>query len=218
MAIVTFDTGVKQIRGKSGNITFAQTKFGIEYKSNPIRTQPPSAAQLAQQARVKRAAAAFKQLTAPQNLAWQTYAQSRLVKTKSGAHVAPSAYAAFTGLYTKFVQVNPSGTPPTVPPASEFAGDNVVVTVTANDGTITFTANKANATSVTTELLLQPLKNVFRKPTANYASKGFFTFATGTLSKTLTVTPGAYAVAIRFVSTATGQEVDKVLLGTVNTA
>lgn len=59
MAIVTFDSGVKQIRGKSGNINYAQTKYGIQYKTNPIRTKPQSPAQLAQQARIKRAAAAF---------------------------------------------------------------------------------------------------------------------------------------------------------------
>ncbi len=218
MAVVTFDTGVKQIRGKSGNINFAQTKYGIQYKSNPVRTKPQSSAQLAQQARIKKAAAAFGSLTSAQNAAWQTYAQNHLVKSKNGEDVAPSAYAAFAGLYTKFIQVNPNGTFPASPPSVPFGGDSVVMSATGVDGVITFTASKANTAGVTTELLIQPLRNVFRKPTPNYTSKGFFTFVTGTLTKTLTVPAGAYSVAIRFVNSATGQEVSKVVLGSVNTA
>ena len=218
MAIVTFDTGVKQIRGKSGNINFAKTKYGVEYKSNPTRTKPQSPAQIAQQTRMKKAAAAYGVLTAAQNAAWQTYAQNHLVKSKNGEDVAPSAYAAFAGLYTKFIQINPNGTFPAAPPSLPFGGDSVVMTATGVDGVITFTASKANTAGVTTELLIQPLRNIFRKPTANYVSKGFFTFVTGTLTKTLTVTPGAYSVAIRFVNSATGQEVGKVVLASVNTA
>ncbi len=214
MAIVTFDSGVKQIRGKSGNINFAQTKYGIEYKSNPIRVKPQSPAQLAQQARLKRAAGAYGALTSAQNALWQTYSKSIFVNSNNGEDVNPSAYAAFVGLFSKFVQVTPAGTFPAAPPSAVFGGDSVTVTATGVDGVITFTASKANAANVTTELLIQPLRNIFRKPTPNYTSKGFFTFITGTL----TVPAGAYSVAIRFVNSATGQEVGKVVLATVNTA
>ncbi len=218
MAVVTFDTGVKQIRGKSGNINFAKTKYGVEYKSNPVRTKPQSAAQLAQQTRLKKAAATFATLTGAQNTAWQTYAQNHPITTKNGDNAIQSAYSAFAGLFTKFIQVNPLGTFPTAPPSVAFGGDAVTVTVAATTGKISFTANKANAVNVTTELLLQPLKNIYRKPTNNYPSLGFFPFTSGGLTTSLTVTPGAYSVAIRFVNSATGQQVDKVVLGSFNAA
>jgi len=173
---------------------------------------------LAQQARLKRAAGAYGALTPAQNAAWQTYSKSVFVNSNNGEDVNPSAYAAFVGLFSKFVQVNPAGTFPANPPALPFGGDNVTVTVTRVDGKITFTADKANAANVTTELLIQPLRNIFRKPTPNYTSKAFFTFVTGALSKVLNVPVGAYSVAIRFVNSATGQEVGKVVLASVNTA
>jgi hypothetical protein len=214
--LVTFNNNIVAMRGKSGKSNFAKTEYGTEYKANPIRKTPQTAAQIAQQNRLKKAAAAFHTLTAAQNTAWQNYANTVFITQKGGAKVHPSAYSAYSGLYTKFIQIAPNGTPPVLPPSAEFEGDTVNVTASAVDGVITFTANKANATSVTTELLIQPLANMFRKPRPTYVSKGFFTFVTGTLTKTLTVPPGAYSVAIRFVNSATGQQVDHVVLGTVN--
>ena len=216
MAIMTFAGNVRNVQGKSGKMNYSKTQYGIEYKENPIRTKPSTPAQLAQQARLKKASTAFAGLTAPQNAAWQTYAQTRFVKSKSGADVHPSAYSAFVGLYTKLLQVNPAGTPPSTPPATEFAGDTVTVTIAGASGRINFTGNKANATNVVTELLIQPLRNIYRKPTGNYPSKAFFPFASGGLTTSLLLPAGAYAVAIRFVNSATGQETDKILLGSVS--
>ena len=119
------------------------------------------------------------------------------------------------GLYTKFIQVNPTQTL-VIPPASPFTGDTITLTVAGGGGKITFTASAANSERVITELLLQPLANAYRKPqTGNYVSRGFFTFITGTLSRSLDVPPGAYAAAYRFVNAGTGQEVKRVTLGTV---
>ncbi len=64
--------------------------------------------------------------------------------------------------------------------------------------------------------MVQPLANVNRKPqTGGYTSHSFYAFAVEALSKTVVLTPGAYALAYRFVNSATGQEVALVPLTTV---
>ena len=215
MAIVKFNAAIEEFRGKSGGGNYARTPYGIEFKNNPTFTKPATAAQVAQRERVTRAGHAFRVLNATQNKAWQNWAATYYVKSKSGELVHPSAYAAFSGLYTKFIQVTPTGTL-TAPPSGPFAGDSITVTAAASSGRIIFTASGKNAEAVTTEFLLQPLANQFRKPqSGKYASRGFFAFPEGTLSSALEVPKGAYAVAYRFVNSATGQEVNKVTLGTV---
>jgi hypothetical protein len=49
------------------------------------------------------------------------------------------------------------------------------------------------------------LKSKNRKPGKAFTSAGFVAFASGSLSKDIAVTPGYYAVAYRFVNSATGQ-------------
>jgi hypothetical protein len=99
------------------------------------------------------------------------------------------------------------------PPATSFDGDAITITATASTGKVTFTASAANATNVVTEFLLQPLANVNRTPQKGaYRSKGFFHFATGTLSHDVTVQARYYAAAYRLVNSATGQETAPVYL------
>lgn len=58
--------------------------------------------------------------------------------------------------------------------------------------------------------------NSGRTPMPNaYRTKVHFKFASGSLSTTVPVAPGYYAVGYEFVSTATGQESPRVLLGKV---
>ena len=215
MAIVKFNAAIEEIRGKSGGANYARTQYGIEFRNNPTVKKPATPAQIAQRARVSHAGSAFRALTAAQNAAWQAYAATQSFRTRNGALVRPSAYSVFMGLYTKFVQVTPDGTL-TAPPTAPFVGDTITLTATGSNGKVTFTASAANAARVTTELLLQPLANVYRKPqSGSYAGRGFFTFATGSLSHAVETAPGAYAAAYRFVNSATGQEVSRVTLGTV---
>ena len=101
-------------------------------------------------------------------------------------------------------------------PAADFTGDSVTVTATSSAGRITYTANKANAESVKTELLLQPLRSAGRLPVEDgYRSKQFVAFATGSLSVTIEVPAGSYAPAYRFVNPRTGQEIALVALPVV---
>ena len=215
MALVKFNAAITSMQGKSGNANYAKTPYGIEFKNNPTRTKPQSPAQIAQQARVTKAGAAFRALNPTQNGAWQNYAKTYFVKSKTGELVHPSAYGAFFRLVTKLLQVNPAATL-TTPPTGPFAGDSITIGATATSGKITFTANAKNSEGVTTEFLIQPLANPFRKPQATaYSSRGFYTFVDSGLSRALELSKGPYAVGYRFVNTQTGQETSRVLLGTV---
>lgn len=217
MAIVKFNAAIDSMSGKSGGGNYARTPYGTEFKNNPAFHKPATPAQIAQRARVTKAGAAFRALTAAQNAEWQAYAYTRFVKSTNGAMVHPSAYAAYVGLYTKYLQVNPTGAALADPPAASFGGDSITLTMTGISGSIQFTASAKNTVGVTTEFLLQPLANLYRKPQSGaYVSHGFFAFPTTPLTRSVAVTPGVYAVAYRFVNAATGQEVAKAFLGVIN--
>lgn len=60
---------------------------------------------------------------------------------------------------------------------------------------------------------MQPLVSPTRKPIKGaYRTATFFTFTSGNLTKNVTVPPGYYAAAYRFVRTATGQDTPLVQL------
>lgn len=147
-------------------------------------------------------------MTSVQVLAWTNYANSITKKNPiSGHSYHPTAINEFVALAAKFLQVNPTGTIPLAPPTAAFAGDNILVTATPVANAIKFTASAANAKDVTTELLVQPLASKNRVPGKDaYRSKGFFAFAAGSLTTNVSLPPGNYAVAIRFVDSVTGQE------------
>ncbi len=90
------------------------------------------------------------------------------------------------------------------------------MTVAVVDSAMTFTGSKANAAGVKTELLLQKLASRARRTYAEKYRTSFVAFATGGLTTKVTAGAGYYAVAYRFVSTATGKETGIVPLGMVS--
>jgi hypothetical protein len=218
LALVTLNAAFEAFSGKTGNAVFANTKDGTVFKNRPKKNDPKTPAQLAQRARMKKASQLFEGFTAAQADLWNDYGKKQPARTtKAGEKVHPTGIQAFTKLAVKFLAVNPTGTVPTVPPLVEFAGDTVVVTAKNNSGKLEFVASKANASTVTTELLLQELPSAARKPRKNaYRSEQFVSFATGSLTATFTVAPGYYAPAFRFVNKQTGQELALVPLPVVH--
>ena len=198
----------EDLRGKSGTVVMSKSRSGLVVRPRVKSKNPRTPAQQAIRSYMSKAAATFKGLTTAQVAQWQAYAQTIVKHNPVNNHpYSPTAITAFTGLATKFLQNNPSGTIPVTPPASAFAGDTVVVTATAATGKVTFTGSKANLSGVTTEFLLQPLKSRNRTPNSRgYRSKAFGVFALGSLSFDVLVPSGYYAAAYRFVNTATGQE------------
>ena len=205
---------LQDLRGKAGNVVFQRSREGLIVKPRVKGTNPRTPAQVAVRANLTRASQAFEALNATQYLAWANYASTITRHNPiTGKSYTPLPINAFTELGAKFLQVNPAGTVPLTPPTAPFAGDSITITALAEPGKITFTASAANAANVTTEFLIQPLKTANRKPQANgYRSKGFFTFAVGTLSHQLVLPAGYYAAAYRFVQTQTGEATEPVYL------
>ncbi len=153
----------------------------------------------------------------PQLTVWRTYAAGLTFENKrTGDKYKPKANNVFIALATKLLQVTPAGTIPVTPPTVPFLGDGITLTVAAATGKMTFTASGKNATGITTEFLLQKLVSKARTPTKNaYRSKGFYVFPVTPLTYDVSAAAGWYAVAYRFVNTATGQESALITLGVV---
>lgn len=184
--------------------------------------QPNSPLQVAQQGRIKRGAQGWGNLTDAQRQDWTEKAAAFGIKTKSARRQKPTAMRPenwYTSLSAKFLACTPGGTVPANPPATKFQGDTATFTIEATTGAITVTASGANKTGVKTEILLQRLAAGYRKPTTNgYRSKAYVAFDQHNLSTTLSVTPGAYSVAVQFVNAATGETSGFQVLGSLTVA
>lgn len=198
--------GVKAWSGKGTNMVFGDYDHDVVGREYVIPNNPNTAPQEQVRASFTRSTQLFSTLPKAKVDAWNAYAGTFTTRTKSGRLRKKRGLNVFAALTTKYLLVNPGGTPPQDPPATPFSGDNPVVTATASTGKITFTANVPNANGVTTELLIQKLVNGNRKPGAAYKTAAYNTFTIGGLTKEVTVPPGYYAAAYRFVRTATGQQ------------
>jgi hypothetical protein len=198
---------LQNLRGKAGNSVFQGSRDGIVVRPRVQGTNPNTPAQQAVRAAFTLASQTYRGYTTEQVGAWELYATTQTKRNKvNGKSYSPTGIAVYIELSTKFLLATPGGTLPSTPPTTPFAGDSITVTATAGVGKVTFTATAANATGVTTELLLQPLKSANRKPQHNgYRSKAYFAFVSGTLTHDVPVPVGYYAAAYRFVKLATGQ-------------
>lgn len=214
MAFLRLGAFADSLSGKSGNTVFRKTKGGTVVSDHVIPDNPNTLAQQGVRNNFRRATTNFSTLSDAQVQAWNTFAGNFTHRTKGGKLRAKSGINVYAGLVSKMLQVNPSATMPTAPPSSAFTGDSITITAESETtGTVTFTASAANASGITTELLLQPLRNSHRHPQPQgYRTKAFFTFTSGTLTKNVTVPAGYYAAAYRFVKTSTGQETGLFLL------
>ena len=86
------------------------------------------------------------------------------------------------------------------------------------EGALRFLASGANAAGVVTEIMVEKLANVRRKPSGQYKSRGFVAFVEESLIFDLPVEAGSYACAVRFVERASGRATTVQALGTVTVA
>ena len=207
MAKAELSVLLQALSGKAGNVVFTKAKDGTHVRPHIKGTNPNTPAQQLIRENFTKASGIYRTFNTSQLQAWKNYAQFQTVSDAlDGSKSKPTAFNAFMKLACKFLQVDPDGTVPTTPPTTGFNGDNVDLTVTGGTGELTFTASAANASGVTTEILLQPLANANRKPQSGaYRHKLFHVFTTGNLSLDVTVPVGYYAAGYRFVKTATGQ-------------
>jgi hypothetical protein len=110
----------------------------------------------------------------------------------------------------------PDEGPPRWPPAAPFGGDAVVFEAGAVPGGLRWTADRANAPGVVTELLAAPVQSALAEPRdRDHRTVGRKVFTEAGQAVTVPLRPGRYAVAVRFVLRATGQTGPALRLGVV---
>lgn len=214
MARIGLGVVVAQIRGKVGGGVFTHAKNGATLRTRVKPSNPRTAAQSGVRSDFTDASRAYKNLGSSDLAAWRNYALS-ITKTNaiSGTTYHPSAISLFNALASKFLQLTPGGAIPTTPPAAPFEGDTITVTAAGASGKITFTGSGANDAAVTTELLYQRLPSANRVPNPKgYKHGEFKAFASMALTQDVTLDPGEYIPAYKFVEEATGQQTGLVIL------
>ncbi len=203
------------LKGKSGRAVYVETEFGTVLREWSVPRNPQTAAQQSVRLNFRQAVQLFQTLTAAQRQQWNDYASKLMIRDpETGKSRRRRGFQVYAGLSSKFLQVNPVGTVPNTPPTTPLVKDAITITVAGAVGKITYTASAANTTNVTTEFCVQKLANSARKAGRQFTSKGFFQFVVGTLTRDITLTPGSYVCAYRFVNKLTGQELPLVNLGT----
>ncbi len=199
---------LEAMSGRMGGVVYKSTRFGTEMAEFEAPTNPNTAAQQAVRNNFKKSTQQWRTLNVTQATAWRDYADELSIEEDITQKKYKSrGFNTFVRLAARWYAVNASGTAPTTPPATAFAGDTITVTAESeNPGVIDFTASAPNGTNITTALLLQKVSSAIADPVDGaYKIGKYFRFITGTLSTTVTVPPGYYAVGYQFVNTATGQ-------------
>lgn len=209
----------KKISGRMSSVVYRETRFGTEMAEFEAPSNPRTPAQQKVRSDFQKATTQWRTLTSTQVKQWKAYAATQLVTQKITTQLYKSmGFNAFVKLAAKWYAVNNTGTAPATPPAAPFTGD--AISVSANSeaaGTILFTATAANATNVTTALLVQRVSGPNSDPVDEaykVAKYNKFTAGVG-LSTTVSVLPGYYAVGYQFVNTATGQTTSPVFQAAV---
>ena len=216
MARAALSAIVSSTRGRVGNQVLVRSRAGTVVKARPKYKQFPHPAAAEARGRLKAASSAWNEMPLEKVVLWRAYAKT-VVKFNpvDGQKYSPTAFNAFIGLATRFLQANPTGTIPLDPPTADFAGDDVIVGVEAIPGGVRFTASGANTPGVVTLLLVQTLANIRRSPTSFYKEAAVHGFQRGSPTFDLPLNPGAYAFAYRFIEAATGLSTGELLLGVV---
>ena len=202
--------------GSIGDSVIVDLRSGTVVRRKPVYKRATSPLQAQVSARMKQSTTVYKTLTYPQIQAWNDFGATQTrTDTLSGKKYTLSGQNAFTALSTKFLQITPVGRIPVAPPAVPFPGDNVLMAVLGDIGKLLWMASHANASGAATELLLQRLPNVRRKPTRHYTALAFVSFPPSALTATTPVEPGWYACAFRFVCPATGEAKELQKMGVV---
>lgn len=217
MAKVVPGVPIGTMYGSSGSVTFVRSRSGMVLRERSVPRDPKTPLQWEARDRMRRVGRAWTALTLEQAKAWKTYAND--LANESGGPDAgpqPTGQALFVRLGLKVLQADPTAEVPTLPPAQQFLGDAPVLTVIAAPGAVRFESSAANSSGVVTELLLQPLRSIHRNAyPSKYRSQAFVAFSGAGLAHDVSVLPGPYSAAYRFVRLATGQETALAPLGLV---
>jgi hypothetical protein len=212
MAKLKLSAAFSDLRGKVGTFVISKTRSGLVMKPRVTPSNPNTSLQEQARTNLSNAAATFRGLNAAKAQNWENYAANQQHSNPiAGRKFKPTGIDVFVGLASKFLQVNPTGSIPLDPPTSGFTGDQLTFTVTPGTGQVTVAANAGNSTNTTTEFLVQKLNSPHVNPQEGaYRHSKFFHYATGSLSTTITLGSGYWAIAYRYVNTLTGQQSETV--------
>lgn len=204
MARARFSIAFEDLRGAVGRRVLIRTAAGPAMRGKPTYRYPKNPDVLAGNSRFVQAGAAWNDLSLAEVEAWRAYA-STVIRTDevTGQRYHPTPKNAFVGLAVKFLQITPEGSIPRLPPMGEFVPDALSVSISPVPGGVLFTATGSNSEDVSTELLFQRLKNIRCQPGKVYKSLAFHAFGGEPLA--ISLEPGAYGFAYRFVRPTTGQ-------------
>ncbi|MEI6512661.1 MAG: hypothetical protein WCO51_05220 [bacterium] len=195
MAKALLGSTLEDLRGGVGNLVVRMRNGRTIIGQKPVYRKQFSPKQKVTSARFKQAGNAWMALSYEEGLAWNAAAKG----------LATTGHTYFMRLAAKFLQVNPDEAPPNTPPLARFMGDTVFYSMAAVPGGIEFSATGTNTPPSCTELLIEKLASIHRKPSQRWQSAGFVSFTVENLTATLELDPGPYATATRFVDSATGQ-------------
>ena len=218
--------------GVVGDLLFEQRAGGTVAKARPTAPPRRTEGSKAGERRLVWLSAAWNALDEGSFQAWRRFAEASAVRNPAtGAWVVPNPYNLFCKYAGRVRQIDPGASLEGFrPPEGPFGGDSLGLTVSTafrplpqpplqdeplGEEALRFSADRANAEGVVTELLTQPLVNARRRVYPDrYVSRGFVAFA-GPETMEVPCEPGAYACAFRFVRAATGQATAIFELGVV---
>lgn len=218
MAKTSFSGVTGTVGGKMGGLVFVRLPSGASsMRDRTFGANPRTPAQQACRKAMGAATKLYASLTETEYASWAEYVE-RVHRAQGGYSLRPLPRVnnVFVALTAKFLAVNPGAEPPRVAPGALFTGDGVSVSVEGVTGAVRFSASGPNTDGVTTELLLQPLASFGRRGEADkYRGRGFYVFASGSLSVDVAAPKGPVLAAVRFVHVGTGQASALVPLGRV---
>lgn len=218
MAVLGNFLATTDIRGSVGGQVYTKGRSGHTLRARIKPHNPRSTRQSAARANMAEVSRQAQAFNSTELAAWKAYADSITLHNRvSGAAYKPSWIQAYNALAIPYLGMNPSGTPPTTPPAAPFTGDTITVTAAGASGKITFTGSAASTAGIKIALLVQKLLSPNRLPNP----KGYIVDKWGVFPgtpfhlDTTTLPPGTYAIGYKWGDDTTGQETLPVFLANV---
>lgn len=219
MATVKLSVFARALSGKVGNVVFTNTKEGTVMRERETPTNPNTAAQQGVRNAFRKVTQQWRNLTATQVGAWNAWAARwRQEQPTTDEMYNLNGFNWFVKLGAKYLAINPgqSGAPVT-PPSAAYGGDSITIGTTGGAGQVTFTASGPNASTSTTELMVQRVSGPnSRAQRGAFRIKSHQAFASGSLSTSVALDEGYYATAYQFVNKQTGQQGSLMTLGVVH--
>jgi hypothetical protein len=189
LAVFKLASILAQGTGKLGQNVVTKGHDGyVGMRERVVPANPRSPKQVKVRGAQTESSQAWDSLTPLQCAAWRALASSMpQVSNKTGLPIKKQGFNVFCSNYDRFRLANPSGTFPVDPPTTRFVEENMGFDLDTDPGIIRVMASRPNATGHT------------------YRTEQYYAFATGSLTLTLNLPAGHYAIATRIVSSVDGR-------------